>query len=96
VEASYLIYETVRHGFRKKRPRRTQVVWAGTLSSKEHTAKTRAADGSTHPTLLREVSDWQDHDAWVSFRRRYEPLLRSWCRGYGLDNDSVDEVCQCI
>jgi RNA polymerase sigma-70 factor (ECF subfamily) len=52
--------------------------------------------GSTSPTLLSEVSDWQDHPAWVTFRERYDPLLRRWCRGYGLDNDSVDEVCQRI
>jgi RNA polymerase sigma factor (sigma-70 family) len=52
--------------------------------------------GSTSPTLLSEVSDWQDHPAWVSFRGRYDPLLRRWCRGYGLDDDSIDEVCQRI
>jgi RNA polymerase sigma factor (sigma-70 family) len=57
---------------------------------------TLVADGSTSPTLLREVSDSQDHPAWVSFRARYDPLLRQWCRGYGLDEDSVDEVCQRI
>jgi RNA polymerase sigma factor (sigma-70 family) len=53
-------------------------------------------EGSTSPTLLSEVSDWQNHSAWLSFRSRYDPLLRNWCRGYGLDNDSVDEVCQRI
>src|SRR6516165_2984029 len=52
--------------------------------------------GSTSPTLLSEVSDWQDHPAWVSFRERYDPLLRRWCCDYGLDEDSVDEVCQRI
>jgi len=54
------------------------------------------ADGSTSPTLLREVSDWHDHPAWVTFRGRYDPHLRRWCRGYGLDEDAVDEVCQRI
>jgi RNA polymerase sigma-70 factor (ECF subfamily) len=53
-------------------------------------------DGSTSPTLLREVADWQDHPAWVTFRGRYDPLVRRWCRGYGLDEDSIDEVCQRI
>ncbi len=57
---------------------------------------TPVADGSTSPTLLREVSDWQDHPAWVAFRGRYDPLLLRWCRGYGLDEDSVDEVRQRI
>ncbi len=56
----------------------------------------RVDDGSTSPTLLCEVSDWQDHPAWVSFRGRYNPLLRRWCHGYGLDDDSIDEVCQRI
>jgi len=62
----------------------------------ELTALRLVADGSTSPTLLREVSDWQDHPAWVSFRGRYNPLLRRWCHGYGLDEDSIDEVCQRI
>ena len=31
-----------------------------------------------------------------AFRGRYDPLLRRWCRGYGLDDDSIDEVCQRI
>ena len=50
--------------------------------------------GSTSPKLLEEVSNWEDHAAWVRFRDRYDGLLRSWCRGYGLDNDSVNEVSQ--
>jgi RNA polymerase sigma factor (sigma-70 family) len=53
-------------------------------------------DALTSSTLLREVADWHDHPAWVSFRGRYDPLLRRWCHGYGLDEDSMDEVCQRI
>ena len=55
-----------------------------------------AEGGSTSPTLLRAVADWQNHPAWVRFQGRYDPLMRRWCRGYGLDDDSVDEVCQRI
>jgi RNA polymerase sigma factor (sigma-70 family) len=62
----------------------------------EHAAMGLIADGSTSPTLLRDVSDWHDHPAWVTFRDRYDPHLRRWCRGYGLDEDAVDEVCQRI
>jgi RNA polymerase sigma factor (sigma-70 family) len=51
-------------------------------------------EGSTSPTLLREVSNWHNHSAWLRFRSRYDPLLRKWCRGYSLDDDSIDEVCQ--
>ncbi len=51
-------------------------------------------DVSTSPTLLREVGDWGNHPAWVAFRDRYDPLLRRWCRGFGLDADGIDEACQ--
>src|SRR5262245_38483818 len=32
----------------------------------------------------------------MTFLGRYDPLLRQWCREYGLDEDAVDEVCQRI
>jgi RNA polymerase sigma factor (sigma-70 family) len=53
-------------------------------------------DGSTCPALIRSVADWGDHEAWSRFHGRYDRLLRSWCRGYGLDADSVDELSQVI
>ena len=53
-------------------------------------------DTLTSPTLLRMVADWQDHSAWVIFRDRYDPYLRRLCRGYGLDDDSIEEVRQRI
>jgi RNA polymerase sigma factor (sigma-70 family) len=53
-------------------------------------------DVSTSPTLLSEVRDWGNYPAWVAFRDRYDPLLRRWCRGFGLDADSIDEACQRI
>jgi RNA polymerase sigma factor (sigma-70 family) len=60
----------------------------------KHSEKRLAEGGSTSPTLLREVADWHNHPAWVRFQGRYDPLLRRWCCGYGLDGDSIDEVCQ--
>jgi RNA polymerase sigma factor (sigma-70 family) len=53
-------------------------------------------DGSTSTTLLSKVADWENHPAWVRFRDTYDPFLRRWSRGYGLDEDSIDEVCQRI
>ena len=53
-------------------------------------------DGSTSSTLLREVADWENHPAWVRFRDTYDPYLMRWCRGYGLDADAVDEICERI
>src|SRR4051794_25927290 len=53
-------------------------------------------DGLTSPTLLSKVADWANHPAWVRFRDIYDPRLRRWCRGYGLDSDAIDEVCQRI
>jgi RNA polymerase sigma factor (sigma-70 family) len=55
-----------------------------------------ADDGSTSPQLLTEVANWGDHLSWVRFRDRYDPLLWRWCRGYGLDEQSVDEVCEAV
>lgn len=53
-------------------------------------------DGSTSPTLLRQVADWANHPAWVRFRDTYDPYLRYWCRRYGLDAEAIDEVCRRI
>src|SRR5579859_4957619 len=53
-------------------------------------------DGSTNRGLLREVADWENHPAWLRFRDTYDPLMVRWCRGYSLDGDSIDEVCQRI
>jgi RNA polymerase sigma-70 factor (ECF subfamily) len=53
-------------------------------------------EGSTSPTLLSQVIDWHDHPAWVRFQDTYDPYLRRWCGGYGLDSDAIDEICQRI
>jgi RNA polymerase sigma factor (sigma-70 family) len=55
-----------------------------------------AGDGSTNRALLTEVADWQNQSAWLRFRDTYDPLMVRWCRGYGLDRESIDEVCQRI
>ena len=52
--------------------------------------------GKTSPTLLDRVRDWKDHPAWLRFHGRYNPLLRLWCRRFGLDDDASDELCQRI
>ncbi|MGP0066670.1 MAG: sigma-70 family RNA polymerase sigma factor [Isosphaeraceae bacterium] len=52
--------------------------------------------GKTSPTLLDQVRDWQDHEAWLRFHAHYHPLLRLWCRRFGLDDDTSDELCQRI
>ena len=52
--------------------------------------------GKTSPTLLNRVRDWHDHPAWLRFHGRYHPLLRLWCRRFGLDDDTSDELCQRI
>jgi RNA polymerase sigma factor (sigma-70 family) len=52
--------------------------------------------GTTSPTLLDRVREWQDDPAWATFLARYEPLLRSWCGLFSLDADVSDELCQRI
>ena len=46
----------------------------------------------TSPTLLRRTADWRDHAAWQELVARYDPLIRSWCREYRLDDDIAAAV----
>jgi RNA polymerase sigma factor (sigma-70 family) len=50
--------------------------------------------GTTNPTLLNRLCDWRDHEAWVDFVTRYDPVIRSCCRRYRLDAENADELCQ--
>src|SRR5262245_730063 len=93
---SYQVYESIQRGFRRRRPGCLQVLPEYPSPCTEPRAMTRVDERSTSPTLLSEVSDWRNDRAWVSFHDRYDPLLRRWCRVRGLDEDSVDEVCQRI
>ena len=48
----------------------------------------------TSPTLLKNASDWHDHEAWGELQRRYDGLLRACCKSLHLDDNAIDEVCQ--
>ena len=48
----------------------------------------------TSPTLLGRTADWRDHAAWQAFVARYDPLIRSWCREYRLDDELASDVSQ--
>ncbi|MGO9919677.1 MAG: RNA polymerase sigma factor [Isosphaeraceae bacterium] len=50
--------------------------------------------GTTNPTLLNRLGDWRDHEAWVGFVTRYDPVIRLSCRRYRLDADTTEELCQ--
>jgi RNA polymerase sigma factor (sigma-70 family) len=50
--------------------------------------------GTTNPTLLNRLCDWRDHDAWVDFVTRYDPVIRLACRRYRLGADNIDELSQ--
>ncbi len=50
--------------------------------------------GTTNPTLLNRLCDWRDHEAWVDFVTRYDPVIRLSCRRYRLDAETTDELCQ--
>ncbi len=52
--------------------------------------------GTTNPTLLYRLGDWRDHEAWVDFVARYDPVIRFSCRRYRLDAESLEELCQRI
>jgi RNA polymerase sigma factor (sigma-70 family) len=50
--------------------------------------------GTTNPTLLNRLSDWRDHDAWVDFVARYDPVIRLACRRFCLGAENIDELSQ--
>ncbi len=50
--------------------------------------------GTTNPALLNRLGDWRDHEAWVDFVTRYDPVIRSVSRRYRLDADITEELCQ--
>jgi RNA polymerase sigma factor (sigma-70 family) len=50
--------------------------------------------GTTNPTLLNRLGDWRDHDAWVDFVLRYDPVIRVFSRRYRLDAETTEELCQ--
>jgi RNA polymerase sigma factor (sigma-70 family) len=50
--------------------------------------------GTTNPRLLNRLGDWRDHEAWVDFVTRYDPVIRSISGRYRLGADSTEELCQ--
>lgn len=50
--------------------------------------------GTTNPTLLHRLGDWRDHEAWVDFVMRYDPVIRICSRRYRLDAEATEELCQ--
>ncbi len=56
----------------------------------------RKDGGTTSPLLLKRVADWADHRAWSDFFKTYDPLIRSWCGAYRLDDGTLDDLCQQI
>jgi RNA polymerase sigma-70 factor (ECF subfamily) len=49
-------------------------------------------DLPTRASLLGRLHDPHDDQAWGEFFRRYEPLIRRWAGGRGLQRADVDEV----
>ena len=54
----------------------------------------RCDAGTTNPTLLNRLGDWRDHEAWVDFVTRYDPVIRSASSRYRLDAETTEELCQ--
>jgi RNA polymerase sigma-70 factor (ECF subfamily) len=52
--------------------------------------------GTTNPTLLNRLCDWQDREAWIDFVARYDPFIRWFADRYRLDAESTEELCQHI
>ena len=54
----------------------------------------RGDAGTTNPALLDRLGDWRDHEAWVDFVTRYDPVIRSAASRYRLDDETTEELCQ--
>jgi RNA polymerase sigma factor (sigma-70 family) len=50
--------------------------------------------GTSNPTLLTRLGDWRDHEAWIDFVTRYDPVIRLSCRRFELDPETTEELCQ--
>ncbi|HEV3004946.1 MAG TPA: sigma-70 family RNA polymerase sigma factor [Pirellulales bacterium] len=49
-----------------------------------------ADESRTSTTLLRDLNDFANQEAWRTFLIKYQPRIEAWCRGMGLKN--VDDV----
>jgi RNA polymerase sigma factor (sigma-70 family) len=52
------------------------------------------SDQTTDPGLIESCRDWRNEEHWVSFHRRYSPLIRSYAQRAGLSESEIDEVVQ--
>ncbi|MEI7923990.1 MAG: sigma factor, partial [Planctomycetota bacterium] len=48
--------------------------------------------GSTNPELIKLLADMGQTEAWSVFVRRYTPMTRSICSGWGLCQDDIEDV----
>ena len=49
-------------------------------------------DFPTRSSLLRQLHNWENEEAWREFLNGYAELIAGWCRRRGLREDQVDEV----
>jgi RNA polymerase sigma factor (sigma-70 family) len=49
---------------------------------------------TTSSTLLEQIKDPEDHQAWARFCALYEPMLRGWIRRGGVPLPDVDDLVQ--
>jgi RNA polymerase sigma-70 factor (ECF subfamily) len=50
----------------------------------------------TSPTLLGQLGNRNNQQAWCTFMERYKPLIDRWCRRWGLQPADVDDASACI
>ncbi len=50
--------------------------------------------GTTNPALMNRLGDWRDHEAWLDFVTRYDPVIRSTSSRYRLNAETTEELCQ--
>jgi RNA polymerase sigma factor (sigma-70 family) len=58
---------------------------------------TEANEWDTRASLLVCLRDRpNDQAAWVSFVRRYGPMVDAWCRAWGLQSEDAEDVTQTV
>lgn len=49
---------------------------------------------TTHTTLILQIRDPQNEDAWRTFAEIYSPLLRAYARRFGVPEQELDDLIQ--
>lgn len=53
-------------------------------------------DLETSSSLLRQVGELNNNNAWMTFVQKYKPFIQGCCHAYRLERDALEEVTQVV